>query len=212
MYKPLIIPDKNMPDSDTEKSNILFKVELIIFFVLLIGISFLSWQILSDETKKYLVSLPAELMSTYRAKKTGTGQDIPSSPQEGFTAPAASPETRQITALPEGSQTYTFSHGSTVKGPKMSTLTIDPLTPEAGTTQTLKLTAAYSSTIKGAKVEVVTDNRRVEHILQRTAGTDTESTWEGNWILEDTYDYKYGFRFILTSDAETYDDYMWLRN
>lgn len=201
-----------MPDTNPVKSNLLFKIEMIIFVVLLGGIVFISWQLLSDETKKYLASVPDTIKSSFTKNKSDTPVDNESAPQESFSVPSPSPSPRIITPLPEGKQSYTLSHGNEVKGPRMSKLVIDPLTPGPGIEQTLLLTASHTSKITGAVVEVVTDSGREKHVLKKLSGSDIEGTWEGRWTLKDSYDYTYGFRFVLSSDTGTYDDYMWLRN
>lgn len=137
----------------------------------------------------------------------------------GVTAPPPAPqseqvlqEARTVTVLPPGKQTYTFSHGNAVVGPKPMELTVDPLTPPVDGKQTVTITASHSADITTAAIFVTTDTKKdVKHSLTRIRGTPTAGVWQGAWTLDDTYEKIYTFRLYLTSAQDTYDENVWFR-
>lgn len=116
-----------------------------------------------------------------------------------------------VVSLPSGPQTYKFSHGKEVLGPKTSELTLDPLTPQNGQTQTLTLQASHTSPITSVSVEVITDNQTTPHALTQSSGDELDGTWSGSWTIDDSYDYTYGLRLMLSSADHNYDNTMWFR-
>lgn len=121
-------------------------------------------------------------------------------------SPSATPQ-----PIPSGIQTYNLQHGPNVKGPKISSLTIDPVDASNGAEQTVTLDARFTSAITSVIVEVISDTQSERHELQKLSGSPNNGTWQGKWLVQDSINRKYGLRFILTSNTETYDDIMWYR-
>ncbi len=107
--------------------------------------------------------------------------------------------------LPAGKQTYRFSHGKDVVGPKPESITIDPLTPNKGEKQTVTLKISAAAPAESASIEIITDNKSADHRLNFADGN-----WTGSWEIDDTYDYKYGLRLVLKNGG-TYDNTVWIR-
>lgn len=113
--------------------------------------------------------------------------------------------------LPSGSQTYRFSHGEGVVGPKIQIATIDPLDPQNGDTQTITLEIESESPVQSAVIIVSTDNREKTLNLGLISGDSQKGKYQGSWQVDDTYENKYSFRYILTSETGTFDNTMYLR-
>jgi len=94
--------------------------------------------------------------------------------------------------LASGPQTYMIS-GSTPGAPKITEATVDPIDPAQGSSQTwtLKIIDAGNGPTKEVTISIFTDNKNERHSLAKIEGTETESTWQGKWTLEDSYDYTY---------------------
>lgn len=146
-----------------------------------------------------LVDSVSWLFSTLKQTNSQTSDSATASPK-----PSVYP-------LAKGPQTYTFTNGDKVVGPKIKTLTVNPLCPEESTKQTVTITASHTSPIDEVAVEYITDNHTERHLLFQKSGTATEGIWEDTWSLPASHDYKYGFRLILSSADGTYDNTMWLR-
>lgn len=106
---------------------------------------------------------------------------------------------RKIYPLPTGTQSWTFSHGPGVTGPKIQTATVDPLTPTKGGTQTVTITATHTVPVTGVTATEFTDNQKTEHTLKLTTGTAADGTWSASWRMNDTYEHTYHIDFVLTS-------------
>ncbi|MBU1327083.1 hypothetical protein KKB64_04230 [Patescibacteria group bacterium] len=106
--------------------------------------------------------------------------------------------------LPSGRQEYTLSHSSTVKGPKPLKVIVDPLTPDSNQTQTFTVTIKNDSPVTSAKVNVITDNKKVTYALTLISGTAQDGTWQGSWKLQDTYIYDYFLQFDFQSTTGNY--------
>ncbi len=140
-----------------------------------------------------------------------------------FTSPSPSPLSsppptapvvpeKIFTPLPTGSQTYKFSHGDQVLGPKISEITIDPLEIKPGEKQTITLLAAHTFPITSVSIEIITDTKTTPHTLDKIGGTNQDGTWQGTWEFEDTTAKRYGIRLILKSSDHDYDNIMVFRN
>jgi len=68
-------------------------------------------------------------------------------------SPAVAPQSKGVSyTLPSGSQTYRFSHGKDVTGPKIQVVTFDPLDPALGSTQTITLEIESPTPLKSAQI------------------------------------------------------------
>ena len=113
--------------------------------------------------------------------------------------------------LPSGSQTYRFSHGSEVKGPKISTVVIDPLDPQNGATQTITLDLESESPVTKVTIVIVTDKQEKNIDLKLIEGDSKKGKYGAAWQVNDTYDTKYAIRYDLRSETATYDETMFIR-
>jgi hypothetical protein len=161
---------------------------LLVILLVLLGATYLYLQ-------GYLTSGSQPLMveSLFRSKKSEP-------------TPSPSPQPQTIVKLPEGKQVYRFSHGQDVVGPKPASITIDPLTPQTGQTQTVTIAVDADTPAETVTVEVISDNKTVPHQLKLK-----NEVWQGSWTIDDSYDQKYGLHLILAG-AENYDEIMWLKN
>lgn len=121
-------------------------------------------------------------------------------------------EPRLLTKLPKGTQTYTFSHGDKVTGPKPSTVTMDPLSTTLNEKQSITITISDSSPVTSASVFLTTDTKKdVEHVLSKKTTQDKKDVWTGSWTVEDTNDQRYEARLYITNATGVYDNTMRFR-
>ncbi len=113
--------------------------------------------------------------------------------------------------FPSGIQTYRFSHGKDVVGPKIKTAIIDPLDPQPGATQTITLEIESVSPVKSAVIIAATDNRKETLSLKLISGDFLEGAYQVSWQVKDTYNVRYFFRYILTAEDSVFDNIMYLR-
>lgn len=126
-------------------------------------------------------------------KKQGFGQ---------IAVPASRPTLppRKIYPLPAGRQSWRFSQGRLVTGPKIQTATVDPVDAANGTTQTVTITVKHDSPVS-ATVTVRTDTTAPSYPMKLIAGTLTDGTWEASWKVLDTHNYIYRINFLLQSST-----------
>lgn len=122
------------------------------------------------------------------------------------------PEPQVPTTLPKGTQTYTFSYGDAVQGPKPQTLTINPLSPDSGQPQSITIAIRNTTPVTDVSVFTTTDTKNeVRHTLTRTGGTPTDGAWEGSWTLDDSYLSRYYIRLYIKSNKNIYNEIMKFR-
>ena len=119
-------------------------------------------------------------------------------------SPTPTPEPEPIRPLPSGKQTYTYS-STNVAGPVPSEVTIDPLTPDIGSPQTILVKIKHPSPITTAEVVLHTDSKVSRFPLTLESGTSTDGTWKGSWEMPDSYNYNYYVQFNLVSELGGYD-------
>lgn len=120
-------------------------------------------------------------------------------------------EPRILTNLPKGTQTYTFSHGDKVTGPKPSTVTLNPLSTTLNEKQSITITVTESSPVTSASVFLTTDTKKdVEHVLTKST-TTKKDVWTGSWSVDDTSDQRYEARLYITSSDGVYNNTMRFR-
>jgi hypothetical protein len=100
-------------------------------------------------------------------------------------------DSQTIYNLPSGKQVYEFSHGPNVTGPKPSTITIDPFTPELGGVQIISVEIQNESPVTLATATLYTDQSKHTYELRLTKGTATSGTWTGSWTVDEVYDHRY---------------------
>ncbi len=113
--------------------------------------------------------------------------------------------------LPSGIQTYRFSHGEAVVGPKIRTVVIDPLDPAPGADQTITLELESESPVKSVVIIAATDNRKKTLNLKLISGDSLKGAYQASWQPNDTYDVRYSLRYILTAEDSIFDNTMYLR-
>jgi hypothetical protein len=91
--------------------------------------------------------------------------------------------------LPPGKQTYAISGGAI--GPKITSLTIDPLDATKNTTQTLRVTIQDPTKVSRTTITIFTDAGKTTINLSLN-----DSTWMGTWKLPDTVNKRYIFRMM----------------
>lgn len=146
------------------------------------------------------------------SQKVSTALSTPSpSPQATSSLGEAALPTPIPYVLPTGSQIYHYSHGSEVKGPKIQTVTIDPIDPQPGTTQTLTLEIESVSPMTKNALTIATDNHTTSLELTRISGDNLKGTYAVTWTPTDTYEHTYSLRFKLESTTDAFDSTMYLR-
>lgn len=121
-------------------------------------------------------------------------------------------EPRIKTNLPKGTQTYTFSHGDKVTGPKPSTVTLDPLSTTLNQKQSVTITVTESSPVTSASVFLTTDTKKdIEHVLTKKTTPDNKDVWTGSWTVDDTTDQRYEARLYITNATGVYNNIMRFR-
>lgn len=111
-----------------------------------------------------------------------------------------------------GKQIATFSHGSDVMGPKLQSVTLDPIDPEiGGGNQMIIATIKHDSDVTLARVTVFTDNTEISEVLELTEGTLRDGTWEVEVPYNDTYLETYYVKFFLESDSGNFEGGLKLR-
>lgn len=120
------------------------------------------------------------------------------------TLPSPSP-TPTPKPLPSGPQTYTFSHGGLVTGPKPSSATITPLDPELGDTQSLTVTVSHTSPVSSASLTLLTDNDSRTFPLSLSSGTPTEGVWQASWETQDSYLQRYQIQLSFQAGEEVFN-------
>ena len=164
---------------------------VIVALTFLTLISFLSWPYLSGSKKQ----TPATLTLS----------------SNNISKPTPPPETPIPYTLPSGSQTYRFSHGSGVKGPKMSSVTIDPLDPQNGADQIVTIDLESESPVTKAQLTIITDSKEKVIDLKLVEGDSNKGKYQGSWKVNDTFNTKYAIRYILRSEKGVYDETMFIR-
>lgn len=124
----------------------------------------------------------------------------------------ATPNPSPTYTLPLGPQTYEFTHGDNVKGPKPKSLTLSPLSPSKNANQQATIIASDNSPITNVTITIVSDTLVEIHDLDLSSGTNSDGTWTGSWALNDTIDNRYAARITLTSANGKYDSAMWFVN
>jgi hypothetical protein len=152
-------------------------------------------------SKRLLIELLILLVAILSAALTFNyyrqGGKFQSSPPPLSTPPPTRP-------LPSGKQTYIYGSRN-VAGPVPSEVTIDPLTPAVGATQTVTVKIKFTSPVTSAGVILNTDNKVTKFPLELTSGTTTDGIWKGTWAMPDSYDHIYYLQFDIKSNLGNYE-------
>lgn len=98
--------------------------------------------------------------------------------------------------LPPGKQTYAISSQS--KGPKVSSITLEPLDIHKGDNQKISVKTSKSDNITEAIITIFSDKKKT--ILPLTY---SENEWTTSWIVNDTVNTRYIFRIEATNSSTT---------
>ena len=102
--------------------------------------------------------------------------------------------------LPPGKQLYQVQ-SSDKSGPSYSKLVINPLAVLKGYYQTVSIMVDYSSPVKSVTLTTVTDNKSSPHELKLVEGTVNSGKWEGTWIMDDDYYFKYKINIEAVAES-----------
>ena len=98
--------------------------------------------------------------------------------------------------LPPGEQTYTISSQST--GPRVSSITLNPLDVHKGDNQKISIKIAASDNVTNASITVFSDNTKtiLPLVLEK-------ADWTTSWTVNDTVNTRYIFRIEATNANTT---------
>lgn len=119
---------------------------------------------------------------------TGNNGTSPS----GTPYPAGPTPTPTPTKLKAGKDTYTISQPPNTPGPRIATLTLDPLDPKVNDKQTITAHIEYNTPVASVFVEYTSDNKKRTLPLTLASGTNTNGDWQTTWTVDDTVLYTYG--------------------
>lgn len=111
-------------------------------------------------------------------------------PPEGLSTP-----TPTSSYLPPGKQTYAISSQS--KGPKVTSITLDPLDAQKGDNQKINILTPKTDYVTGVTITIFSDTKKTTLPL-----VFKENEWTTSWVVNDTVNTRYVFR-IETTNAST---------
>ena len=120
-------------------------------------------------------------------------------------------EKKTIKPIGTGQQEFKFSHGDKVTGPKLQTVTLDPIDPDKNSTQVITATIKHDSPVTKANLIIESDNDITIQPLKLINGDTQNGTWQAKLKLKDTYDYNYYIKFDLQSSSGNYSGGLRLR-
>ncbi|MBP9814193.1 hypothetical protein KBC80_03270 [Candidatus Woesebacteria bacterium] len=98
--------------------------------------------------------------------------------------------------LPPGKQTYAISSQS--KGPKVSSITLEPLDIHKGDNQKISVKTSKNDNVTETIITIFSDKKKT--ILPLTY---SENEWTTSWIVNDTVNTRYIFRIEATNSSTT---------
>lgn len=102
--------------------------------------------------------------------------------------------------LPPGKQIYQVSSGNK-SGPSYSKLVVNPLAVLKGYYQTVSVMVDYNSPVKSVTLTTVTDTKSTPHEMKLVEGTVNSGRWEGTWIMDDDYYFKYAMKIEAVAES-----------
>jgi hypothetical protein len=106
--------------------------------------------------------------------------------------------------LPTGKQTYNFSHGDKVVGPKPTQAIIDPIDPISGSQQSLTIILKDQLPLTSAQAIIKTDNQRLTLDLKLVSNSTTGEVWQVTWPVNDSYLNTYEIELSLKDTQNTF--------
>ena len=115
-------------------------------------------------------------------------------------------------ALPTGVQSFGVSYGDVKDNkPRLSLITVDPMTPAKNAIQKIVFTAQSPLPIIQVASVIRTDHGQHPLFFTLTSGTPTNGTWTATWKMLDAYDKTYEILFHLVTKDSYRDDSLALR-
>lgn len=154
---------------------------LLFFFTILLGILALFFEKITN------ISWMQDVAYTMLGKKNPN--ILP--PPVGISTP-----TPTSSYLPPGKQTYAISSQS--NGPKVNSITLDPLDVHKGDKQKISVSTSKTDNVTDITITIYSDTKKI--ILPLAFN---ESEWTTSWVVNDTVGTRYIFRIEATNSSTT---------
>lgn len=93
-----------------------------------------------------------------------------------------------------------FSVSTDKEGPRMTTVDLDPYDPASGSSMLISVTATNTEVVTSVTAMMETDHKTSQTIpFTLSGGTDKKGTWQGTWMVDDSYLYTYNLKITATS-------------
>jgi hypothetical protein len=126
-------------------------------------------------------------------------------------APSSESSSKPVKNIGSGEQTFQFSHGPKVTGPKPQQVSLNPIDPQQGQPITITLVLKNDSPITKADTVIHTDNDTQNQAMKLIEGDKTNGTWQLETKIKDTYLHTYKIYFDLQSTTGNYNSGLTLR-
>jgi len=181
---PIIPPTENIPSTEVVTPppvrNLIPLISLCILIILLGALAIFFEKVTN-------VSWMQDVAYTLLGKKNPNVLLPPTEP---------SAPTPTSSYLPPGKQTYAISSQS--KGPKVSSITLEPLDIHKGDNQKISVKTSKNDNVTEAIITIFSDKKKT--ILPLTY---SENEWTTSWIVNDTVNTRYIFRIEATNSSTT---------
>jgi hypothetical protein len=169
---------------------------------LLLGIFVVILSITGYLGYQYFTTNPVDLSVINNKFKAATD-----SKQKAFLEVSPKP----IKPIGSGEQTFQFSHGSQVTGPKPQQVILNPIDPEQAKPIKITLVVKNDSPLTKTDVVIRTDNNTLTQAMKLIEGDKSNGTWQVELKLNDSYQYTYLIYFDLQSATGNYNSGLTLR-
>lgn len=181
---PIIPPTENIPSTEVVTPppvrNLIPLISLCILIILLGALAIFFEKVTN-------VSWMQDVAYTLLGKKNPNVLLPPTEP---------SAPTPTSSYLPPGKQTYAISSQS--KGPKVSSITLEPLDIHKGDNQKISVKTSKNDNVTETIITIFSDKKKT--ILPLTY---SENEWTTSWIVNDTVNTRYIFRIEATNSSTT---------
>lgn len=143
------------------------------------------------------------IKNNYQKVVSSRGESLENSPESPIPTPTRNPNYK----LPAGPQSYNFSHGDQVVGPRVTSVSFSPLAAEKDTKQSLSAVFPSSEKVTSAIFSFSTDTLSDQKVDLKQK-PDNPSIWEATWTMPDTTKNKYHVRLIFSGEKGVYDEVM----